>query len=215
MVVIKGVHTYQNNACKEYSDLEVMQMLGRAGRPQFGSSFFSSLCSIYSPYILDKDGIAVIMCEVQLESKYRALVQGKTILESSLHLNLAEHLNSEIGLGTITNVSLAKEWLHNSFLFQRIKRNPGYYSVKTADGYTKTVGEELVLQSIEQLKQTQLVQMVDDSDISGGLCSTEFGEIMSKVSLIYLVTIQRFIRSAVLYSACDGASILDRMLATF
>jgi ATP-dependent DNA helicase HFM1/MER3 len=163
-----------------------------------------------SPYVLDKDGIAVIMCETQLESKYRALAQGKTILESSLHLNLAEHLNSEIGLGTITNMSLAKEWLHNSFLFQRIKHNPGYYAITTADGHKTEVGHELVLQSIEQLKQTQLVQAVDDSQVSGGLCSTEFGEIMSKVSLICLVVIWRFIRFTVLHSACDGASILDR-----
>jgi replicative superfamily II helicase len=29
-VVLKGVHTFQNNASVEYSDLEVMQMLGRA-----------------------------------------------------------------------------------------------------------------------------------------------------------------------------------------
>lgn len=36
MVIIKGVHTFQNNASKEYSDLDIMQMLGRAGRPQFG-----------------------------------------------------------------------------------------------------------------------------------------------------------------------------------
>lgn len=36
-VVIKGVKIFQNNANKEYSDLDVMQMLGRAGRPQFGN----------------------------------------------------------------------------------------------------------------------------------------------------------------------------------
>ncbi|KAK2466808.1 hypothetical protein APHAL10511_001066 [Amanita phalloides] len=35
-VVIKGVHVYQNNANIEYSDLDIMQMIGRAGRPQFG-----------------------------------------------------------------------------------------------------------------------------------------------------------------------------------
>jgi replicative superfamily II helicase len=45
MVVIKGVHTYQNNASKEYSDLDVMQMLGRAGRPQFG--FLSFLLYVH------------------------------------------------------------------------------------------------------------------------------------------------------------------------
>jgi len=155
------------------------------------------------------------MCETQLESKYRALVQGRTILESSLHLNLAEHLNAEIGLGTITNIFLAKEWLHNSFLFQRIKRNPGHYAITTADGHATTVGDELILRSIEQLEQTQLVKMVDDNKISGGLCSTQFGEIMSKVSVVHLVTIQEFIRSAVLYSACYGTSVLDGIFKAF
>ena len=37
MVIIKNTVAYQNNGgsggCKEYSDLEIMQMLGRAGRP--------------------------------------------------------------------------------------------------------------------------------------------------------------------------------------
>ena len=35
-VVIKGVHMFQNNMSMEYSDLDIVQMLGRAGRPQFG-----------------------------------------------------------------------------------------------------------------------------------------------------------------------------------
>ncbi len=30
MVVIKGTHVFQNGVSKEYSDLDVMQMLGRA-----------------------------------------------------------------------------------------------------------------------------------------------------------------------------------------
>jgi hypothetical protein len=30
MVIIKGVKTFQNNASVEYSDLDIMQMMGRA-----------------------------------------------------------------------------------------------------------------------------------------------------------------------------------------
>lgn len=37
LVVIKGVHTFQNNASTEYSDLDVMQMLGRAVSVSFGT----------------------------------------------------------------------------------------------------------------------------------------------------------------------------------
>lgn len=33
MVVIKGVKTFHNSVTVEYSDLDIMQMLGRAVRP--------------------------------------------------------------------------------------------------------------------------------------------------------------------------------------
>ncbi|KAF5387524.1 hypothetical protein D9757_006603 [Collybiopsis confluens] len=160
-VVMKGVHTFQNNASIEYSDLDVMQMLGRAGRPQF-----------------DKDGVAIIMCESELESKYRALVQGKTIVESSLHINLSEHLNSEIGLGTITNLTSAKEWLKSSFLFQRIQQNPKHYSLGKDDSQSwEDRVDDIVMQNVENLKQSNLVCMEDGSQT---ISSTEYGDIMSK-----------------------------------
>jgi hypothetical protein len=55
----------------------------------------------------DTEGMAIIMCETDLVKKYKALTRGDTILESSLHLNLAEHLNSEIALGTISSLCTA------------------------------------------------------------------------------------------------------------
>ncbi|KAF9075685.1 Sec63 Brl domain-containing protein [Rhodocollybia butyracea] len=160
-VVMKGVHTFQNNASVEYSDLDVMQMLGRAGRPQF-----------------DKDGIAIIMCESELENKYRALVQGKTVVESSLHKNLSEHLNSEIGLGTITNVNSAKEWIKSSFLFQRIQKNPMHYSLGKDDSQTwEERVDDIVMQSVENLQKSELITKEQHHD---AIISTEYGDIMSK-----------------------------------
>lgn len=38
MVIIKNTVGWLDGGCKEYSDLELMQMLGRAGRPQFDDS---------------------------------------------------------------------------------------------------------------------------------------------------------------------------------
>ncbi|KAG6900409.1 hypothetical protein C0993_011102 [Termitomyces sp. T159_Od127] len=164
MVVIKGVQTFNKNTSVEYSDLDVIQMMGRAGRPQF-----------------DKDGIALIICETELEQKYKALVQGKTVLESTLHTNLAEHLNSEIGLGTITSISTAKAWLRSSFLFQRLQKNPAHYSLGKDDKQTwEERVDELVLQSVEKLRQTQLVENGPRGD---ELISTDFGDIMSKACL--------------------------------
>ena len=68
MIIIKNMVTYQSNAaggCKEYSDLEIMQMLGRAGRPQF-----------------DDSAVAVIMTRLQRTSYYEKMISGQEVLES-------------------------------------------------------------------------------------------------------------------------------------
>lgn len=68
MIIIKNTVTYQNSAaggCKEYSDLEIMQMLGRAGRPQF-----------------DDSAIAVIMTRQQRAPFYEKMISGQEVLES-------------------------------------------------------------------------------------------------------------------------------------
>jgi hypothetical protein len=48
---------------------------------------------------LDREGIAIIMCDKNLENKYKLLATEGSPLESTLHHNLTEHINSEIGLG--------------------------------------------------------------------------------------------------------------------
>jgi ATP-dependent DNA helicase HFM1/MER3 len=133
--------------------------------------------------VADKEGIAIIMCEPELENKYREL-EGKTILESSLHNNLSEHINSEIGLGTITNIRSAKEWLRSSFLFQRIQKNPAHYALGKGENQTwEERVDDMVMQSVEKLRETNLIAGAKAGDISGILTSTEFGDIMSKVRL--------------------------------
>lgn len=132
------------------------------------------------PESTDKEGTAIILCESELEQKYKALVNGTTKLESSLHLNLDEHLNSEIGLGTITNVESAKDWLRHSFLWRRLQKNPKHYAIGKEDGQTWQVKvDELVMRSVKKLKETELVEYEPEGD--GDLCSTEYGDIMSKV----------------------------------
>jgi ATP-dependent DNA helicase HFM1/MER3 len=108
------------------------------------------------------------------------LIQGKTTIESCLHRNLSEHLNSEIGLGTITNIESAKTWLRNSFLFQRIQKNPKHYALGKDDHQTwEQKIDDLVTENIANLQKTELVVYTDDNNM--GLKSTEYGDIMSKV----------------------------------
>ncbi|KXJ88454.1 P-loop containing nucleoside triphosphate hydrolase protein, partial [Microdochium bolleyi] len=110
-VVLKGTVGYSNNQMQEYSDLEVMQMLGRAGRPQF-----------------DKGAVGIIMTTHENVQRYSAMVSGEQMLESTLHLNLLEHLNSEVGLGTIKDIPAARKWVSGTFLSVRMRQAPNHYN---------------------------------------------------------------------------------------
>jgi len=121
------------------------------------------------------------MCESQLEAKYRNLSQGTTVLESSLHVNIVEHVNSEVGLGTITDIESAKAWLRNSFLFQRLQRNPKHYAIGKDEQQTwQERLDQMILDSVTELKATKLVETPEDGE-EHQLRSTEYGDVMSKV----------------------------------
>src|SRR3989338_7740983 len=89
-----------------------MQMIGRAGRPQF-----------------DTSAIAIIMTSQNLRLRYENLCSGHRPLESHLHLKLSEHLNSEIVLETIQSIDQAVSWLKSTFLYVRMVAFPIYYQI--------------------------------------------------------------------------------------
>lgn len=47
----------------------------------------------------------------------------------SLHKHLVEHLNAEIVLHTVTDVSVALEWIRSTFLYIRALKNPTHYGL--------------------------------------------------------------------------------------
>ena len=132
----------------------------------------------------DTNGVAIVLCEAELEAKYRNLAQGQTILESSLYKNLAEHINAEIGIGTICDIQSARAWLRGSFLAKRIQRNPSFYRIgKNADQTWEGRIDDMVSRSIKTLKESQLVTCNgDETEQRTTLSSTDYGLIMSKVS---------------------------------
>lgn len=162
MVIIKGTVKYEAAGAKEYSDLEIMQMLGRAGRPQF-----------------DDNAVAVIMTRVPRVPFYEKMVSGQEVLESCLHLNLIDHLNAEIGLGTVTNASSAKKWLSGTFLYVRLKDNPEHYKIgDDVDGSNLDERlENICRRAVSRLEQYDLVRG------SVKLECTEFGDAMARYCL--------------------------------
>ncbi|KAK6367420.1 ATP-dependent DNA helicase MER3 [Exophiala oligosperma] len=159
LVILKGTSAWSDNGLQEYADLEVMQMLGRAGRPQFETS-----------------ACAVILTRKEKAERYEKMVSGEGILESCLHLNLIEHLNAEIGLGTVYDFSTAKTWLASTFLHVRMKKNPSHYRFK--EGIDTVLEDDL----LEQLCQKDIALLINAGLVKeqARLVSTEYGQIMAR-----------------------------------
>ncbi|XP_031410613.1 probable ATP-dependent DNA helicase HFM1 isoform X3 [Meleagris gallopavo] len=112
LVIIKSTMHYVGGMFEEYSETDILQMIGRAGRPQF-----------------DTMATAVIMTRLSTREKYIQMLNGADIIESSLHKHLVEHLNAEIALRTVTDVTVALEWIRSTFLYIRALKNPTHYGL--------------------------------------------------------------------------------------
>ncbi|KAL8338974.1 hypothetical protein RB598_007340 [Gaeumannomyces tritici] len=172
-VVLKGTMGYSDGRLSEYSDLEVMQMLGRAGRPQF-----------------DNSAVAIIFTRPENKARYADMVSGQQVLESTLHRNLIEHLNSEISLGTIKDSESARMWLNGTFLSIRLQRNPTYYQLDTRPGQISHAEgrlEEICDKDIRQLQEKKIV--TSDAKFS----CTPYGIAMSKY-MVRFETMKKVLR---------------------
>jgi ATP-dependent DNA helicase HFM1/MER3 len=130
------------------------------------------------------------MCESELEHKYKAFTHGHTSLESSLHLGMTEHLNSEICMRTVSDIMSAQDWIRRSFLYQRAAKNPQRYFTDEVDADDWQGGlNRLVLNGITELKKAELVKEGADAY---GLCPTEYGDIMSKVTYCQIRGLSKF-----------------------
>ncbi len=54
-------------------------------------------------------------------ARYKSLAQGAEVLESQLKGQLAEYLNAEVVLLTVTDIATASAWLRDTFLYVRVR----------------------------------------------------------------------------------------------
>lgn len=113
-VIIKGTAVYspEKGSWVELSPQDVLQMLGRAGRPQY-----------------DSYGEGIIITSQTEIQYYLSLMNQQLPIESQLMSKLADNLNAEIVLGNIRNRDEGVDWLGYTYLFVRMIRSPGLYSV--------------------------------------------------------------------------------------
>ena len=88
-VIIKGTQMYSPEKGKwcELSPLDIMQMLGRAGRPGF-----------------DTEGEGIIITQHSELQYYLSLMNQQLPIESQLIAKLPDMLNAEIVMGSVQNV---------------------------------------------------------------------------------------------------------------
>ncbi|XP_077761516.1 putative ATP-dependent DNA helicase HFM1 isoform X2 [Canis aureus] len=160
LVVIKSTMHYAGGMFEEYSETDILQMIGRAGRPQF-----------------DTTATAVIMTRLSTKEKYIQMLACSDTVESSLHRHLIEHLNAEIVLHTITDVNIALEWIRSTLLYIRALKNPSHYGFASGlnkDGIEAKL-QELCLKNLHDLSSLDLIRMDEDVNFK----PTEAGRLMA------------------------------------
>ncbi|KYM94799.1 Activating signal cointegrator 1 complex subunit 3 [Cyphomyrmex costatus] len=170
-VIIRGTEIYdsKHGSYVDLGILDVLQIFGRAGRPQF-----------------DKSGHAAIITSHSKLSHYLSLLTNQIPIESSFVTYLADNLNAEIALGTISNVTEAVEWLSYTYLFVRMKLNFQAYGMVyqdlVNDGNLEKKRKELVDTAAKALDKAQMIRY---DTRTGDLNATDLGRIASHYYLKY------------------------------
>ncbi|EXJ57953.1 hypothetical protein A1O7_05376 [Cladophialophora yegresii CBS 114405] len=163
-VIIKGTQVYspEKGSWVELSPQDVLQMLGRAGRPQF-----------------DSYGEGIIITSQTEMQYYMSLMNQQLPIESQLMSKLADNLNAEIVLGNIRTRDEGVEWLGYTYLFIRMIRSPGLYSVGADYGNDETLEQkrvDLIHSAAVVLEKAGLVKYEKKT---GRLQGTDLGRIAS------------------------------------
>ncbi|GAO50439.1 hypothetical protein G7K_4564-t1 [Saitoella complicata NRRL Y-17804] len=161
LVIVKGTE-YYDSKIEGYKDMDltdVLQMLGRAGRPQF-----------------DTSGVARIFVQDTKKSFYKHFLHSGFPVESSLHKVLDDHLGAEIASGTIASAQDALDYLTWTYLFRRVHQNPTYYGVEdvSEEGVSRFLTERIE-DSLQALETSGCINREPD----GSITSTSLGKIQS------------------------------------
>ncbi|KAJ1427305.1 Sec63 Brl domain-containing protein, partial [Ochromonadaceae sp. CCMP2298] len=164
-VIIKGTELYdpERGGFVDLSILDVLQIFGRAGRPQY-----------------DSTGHAILITPHKSLAPYLGKLTHQAPIESALVKALADHLNAEIVNGTVNNLKEAASWLSYTFLFVRMCKNPLAYGINHEDLFADPRLEVKRLQLVRDAAELLDSCMMTRFDKrSGNLAVTDLGRIAS------------------------------------
>ncbi|CAF5016702.1 unnamed protein product, partial [Rotaria sp. Silwood1] len=174
LVIIKGTEYYDGKTHRyvDFPITDVLQMMGRAGRPQF-----------------DDSGKAVIMVHDVKKNFYKKFLYEPFPVESSLLNVLTDHLNAEIVSGTISTKQEALDYLTWTYFFRRLLVNPSYYNMEPLSNNTNeqitlnTYLSTIIQSSFNELIRATCISINEDDQRT--LQSTVHGRIASHYYISY------------------------------
>ncbi|WP_122088005.1 DEAD/DEAH box helicase [Halalkalicoccus subterraneus] len=146
----------------DMSPLDVLQMLGRAGRPGY-----------------DDVGYGWVICDRSEADRYRRLLREGKEIESRLAEDIDAHLNAEVAMGTIRDLEDVMDWLETTFYYVRARSKPAEYGFETL--------RERVRDTLDSLVERGFVEVGEDLSVG----TTPLGVLASKYYL-RLSTAARF-----------------------
>ena len=161
-VIIRGTRVYspERGTWAELNSQDVLQMLGRAGRPQY-----------------DTFGTGIILTSHSELQYYLSLMNSQLPIESQLMRRLVDVLNAEIVLGMVKCVEEAVTWLGYTFMYIRMIQEPQLYGAdESEDPKLVLFRRRLIHSAATTLERANLIKY---DRRNGTFNSTELGRIAS------------------------------------
>lgn len=190
-VIIKGTEFFDGKKGRyvDFPITDVLQMIGRAGRPQF-----------------DTSATAVLFVHDIKKEYYKKFLYEPFPVESHLLEVFPDHLNAEIMAGTVQSKHEAMEYLSSTYLYHRILKNPSYYGVDLSGVPTNETGthselaintevikflSEFIDKCVQSLADDYCVRITESEEDDGDKLESEQKIIstpLGKISSYYYLT---------------------------
>lgn len=165
-VLIKGTEVYDSSLGRftNLSILDVLQIFGRAGRPQY-----------------EDLGVGYILTPQEKLSHYVDAMTSQHPIESKFEKRLVDSLNAECALGTVQSLSDGIAWLSYTYFFTRMRRNPLAYGMSrdevVDDPHIGAKRLSLVTSGAKALVDCKMLEL---DQATGKLSITDLGRIAAR-----------------------------------
>ncbi|KAG7669172.1 hypothetical protein KSW81_007332 [Nannochloris sp. 'desiccata'] len=150
-VVVMGTQYYDitGQGTNDYSVTDLLQMVGRAGRPG-----------------TDTAATCVLMCHAPRKEYYKKFLFEPLPVESHLDAALHDAMAAEIVTRTVQNKQDAVDYLTWTFYYRRLTQNPNYYNMTgVSHRHVSDHLSELVESVLADLETSKVISIEEDFDL--------------------------------------------------